>query len=168
MQDKKMQSVLTLLDEELGRLLDTIGDVSYLVLPSERPEIVCFCGRAKELSGYSPDEILADRWLWANMIHPDDQERVFAAFAKCKEEGTLFEIEYRVIGKDGSLRYVINAGEPIFNDKGQVTEIEGIITDVTEFKKVKNVLLGQKSFGVAELKRAGKSEAWGLTKVGQA
>ena len=140
MEDEKKESVVTLLDKELRRLLDTIGDVPYLALPSERPEIICFCGRVQELSGYSADEILADRQLWVNMIHPADRERVFAAFAKCKSEGISFEIEYRVIHRDGSVRYVIDEGEPVFDEKGQITEVEGVITDVTELKKAENVL----------------------------
>lgn len=165
MQEEKYQSILMLLDEELHQLIDAIGDVPYLALPSEQPEIICFAGRVKELSGYSADEILADRQLWVNMIHPADRERVFDAFARCKSEGIPFEIEYHIIHKDGSLRYVIDAGEPVFNDKGQITQVEGIITDVSGFKKAENMLLREKSFGVAEAKRAGKSMADSLTKV---
>lgn len=69
-----------------------------------------------------------------NMVHPADRKRVLAAFTRCKDNGTPFEIEYRIIHKDGSVRYVIDEDYPVFNDKDRITEIEGIITDITELK----------------------------------
>jgi PAS domain S-box-containing protein len=130
MKEKKYQSILTLLDERLHRFIDIIGDVPYVALPSEKPEIICFAGKVKELSGYDVNEILADRQHWANIIHPDDQERVFTAFGRCKDCGTSFEINYRIIHKDGSLRYVLDKGEPVFNNKGEITQVEGIISAI--------------------------------------
>jgi len=132
MQEAKIQYVLERLSEELRRFIDTIGDVPYVALPSEKPEIICFSGKIKELTGYDANEVLADREQWANIIHLDDQERVFAAFSKCKNCGAPFEIEYRIIHKDGSLRYVLDKGEPVFNDEGQITQVEGLITPLGE------------------------------------
>ncbi len=165
MQEAKNQSILTLLGRELNQLLDAIGDVSYLVLPSERPEVICFSGRVEEVSGYSADQILADGQLWINMIHPDDRRRVFAAFDECRDRGTTFEIEYRIIHEDGSVHYVIDKGEPVLNDKGQITHVEGIITDVTKCERAEHTGLGERSFGVAELKRGGKRTSGSLARV---
>ena len=137
MQYGKNQYDLTLLDEELHQLAGAIAGVPYSAPPLDQPEIICFARRIEELTGYSADQILADRQLWINAIHPVDREQVFAAFTRCKNLGIPFEIEYRIIHKDGSLRYVIDEGEPVFNDKGQVTEIEGMITDVSEYKKAR-------------------------------
>lgn len=68
-------------------------------------------------------------------IHPDDRKRVLAAFTRGKKEGTAFEVEYSIIHRDGSIRHIIDKGEPVFNDKGEITQIEGIITDISEGKK---------------------------------
>jgi len=59
MKEERYQSVLALLDERLRRFIDTIGDVPYIALPAEKPEIICFAGKIKELSGYDANEILA-------------------------------------------------------------------------------------------------------------
>jgi PAS domain S-box-containing protein len=137
MQEEKNQYDLTLLDEELHQLVGAVAGVPYSAPPLDQPEIICFARRIEELTGYTADEILANRQLWISIIHPADRERVFIAFSRCRNWGTPFEIEYRIIHKDGSLRYVIDEGEPVFNDKGQVTEIEGIITDVSEYEKAR-------------------------------
>jgi len=108
--------------------------VPYSTPPLERPEIVCFARRVEELTGYTAEEILADRRLWINMIFPADRKRVLAAFAKCGKCGIPFEINYRIIHKDGSVRHVIDEGEPVFDDKGRITGIEGMITAVGEYE----------------------------------
>jgi PAS domain S-box-containing protein len=132
MNETQIQTVLKHLSSELHRFIDTTGEIPYVALPSERPEIICFSGKIKELSGYDANEILADREHWANMIHPDDREQVFATFARCKSEGAPFNIEYRIVHRDGSLRYVSDKGEPVFDDKGKVNQIEGLITPLWE------------------------------------
>ena len=137
MQEKIEQTMLTLLDEELHWLIDAAAQIPYSALPLDQPHIICFTNRVEALTGYSADEILTDRELWISIIHPVDRKRVLAVFARCKNQGTAFEIEYRVIHKDGSMRYVIDQAEPLLNDKGQVTEIEGVVTDVSEYKKAR-------------------------------
>ncbi len=138
MNEAKIQTVLSHLSRELHRFIDTIGEIPYVAMPSEKPEIICFSGKIKELTGYDVNEILYDREHWANMIHPDDQELVFDAFAQCRNEGTSFYIEYRIVHKDGSLRFVCDKGEPAFNNKGEITQIEGLITTLGESTKAES------------------------------
>jgi len=135
----EIQTILSHLSRELRRFIDTVGEIPYVALPSEKPEIICFAGKIKKLTGYDVNEILADREHWENMIHPDDREQVFAAFARCKNEGTPFNIEYRIVRKDGSLRFVNDKGEPVFNDKGEITQVEGLITPLGESTRPESV-----------------------------
>jgi len=137
MRDSKNNRCLTLLDEELYRLIEAVAEIPYSTPPSERPQIICFSRRIEELTGYTSDQILAEQQLWVNMIYPADRERVFAAFSRCKNCGLPFEIGYRLIHKDGSLRYVIDRGEPVFDDQGKMTQIDGTITDVSEYEKAR-------------------------------
>jgi PAS domain S-box-containing protein len=141
MQEAKIQTVLSHLSRELQRFIDTIGEIPYVALPSEKPEIICFAGKIKELTGYDANEILADSEHWENMIPPEDRERVFAAFARCKNEGTAFNIGYRIVHKDGSLRYVNDKGEPVFDNKGEITQVEGVITPLGEGTKPESIPL---------------------------
>jgi PAS domain S-box-containing protein len=141
MQNAKIEYVLYRLNKELHRFIDTIGEIPYVALPSEKPEIICFAGKIKELTGYDANEILADREHWENMISPEDRKQVFAAFARCKNEGMPFNIEYRIVHKDGSLRYVLDKGEPVFDNKGEITQVEGVITPLGEGTKPESIPL---------------------------
>jgi len=150
MQEDKTEPDLTLLDEELYRLIGDITEVPYLALPLEQPQIIFIAGSIERLIGYSAAQIYADRQLWMSIIHPDDRERVLAAFAKCKNQGTPFEVEYRITHKDGSVLYVIDKGEPVVNDKGQIAQIDGIITDVSKQKRAEGVQLSETTPKAAE------------------
>jgi len=145
MQEAKIQYVLERLNKELLRFIDTIGEIPYVALPSEKPEIICFAGKIRELTGYDANEILADREHWEKMIHPDDCEQVFAAFVRCKNEGAPFNIEYRIVHKDGSLRFVNDKGEPVFNNKGEITQVEGIISAIGQSERTENIPISEMS-----------------------
>jgi len=56
-----------------------------------------------------------------------------------KMGGASFYIEYRIVHKNGTLRYVSDKGEPVFNDKGEITQIEGLITPIGEGSETENV-----------------------------
>lgn len=135
MEEKKNSSDPALADEELYQLFGNVTEIPYSVLPLEQPQIFFIAGSIETLIGYSAAEIYADRQLWINIIHPDDRERVLDAFTKCKNEGTKFEVEYRISHKDGSVHCVNHKGGPVFNNKGKIVEIEGVITDVGERRK---------------------------------
>jgi PAS domain S-box-containing protein len=140
MQETKIQTVLSHLSRELHQFIDAAGEIPYVALPPEKPEIICFAGKIKELTGYDANEILADRQHWEKIIHPDDQQMVFAAFARCKNEGLPFIIEYRMVRNDGSLCYVIDEGEPVFNNKGEIA-VDGVITPLEEGTKPERIPL---------------------------
>jgi len=156
MQEWKDQPALALLDKEFHQLIAAVSEIPYSASPLERPEVICFAQRVKELTGYTADQILADRWLWMNIIHPDDRDRVFAALAKCKDMGIPFEIEYRIIHKSGLLHYVVDKGEPVFNDEGQVTRIDGLITNISKYEKAR-ICVCQKNPEVTKLNNVNSS-----------
>ena len=143
MQEARIQYILKQLGKELYQFIDVVGNIPYSASPLEKPEIICFSGKIKKLTGYDVNEILADREHWENMIHPYDRGQVFVAFARCKNEGTPFNIEYRIVHKDGSMRFVSDKGEPVFNGKGEIKQIEGLITPIGQGRETENIPLSE-------------------------
>ncbi len=89
-----------------------------------------------ELTGQTEEEAKGDGWL--DVIHPDDGERVEETIRREHERG--FELEYRVIRKDGSVRWVWDRAFPIKDEKGQVYRVAGIAEDITERKEAEDNL----------------------------
>lgn len=93
----------------------------------------------RQITGQTQDEIAKDGW--ANAVHPDDRERVLAAWKRSLTEGVLYEQEYRVRAADGSYRIVSLHGAPVRDDDGKVVEWVGTYNDVTEHRETAAQLL---------------------------
>ena len=94
--------------------------------------------------GYSTEETMGDENLLAKIIHPDDLPRILAhhnQFRNNDDDKINTEIQYRVRRKDGEWRWV-QSRDTIFtrNHEGQVTQILGILHDVTESKQAQDAL----------------------------
>ena len=83
--------------------------------------------------GYTAEEFLDGRRHFAEIIHPDDLERVDAEVEERLAAGaTAYRQEYRILRADGTPRWVGDLTH-VFRDKdGQVERIEGVVTDITE------------------------------------
>jgi PAS domain S-box-containing protein len=72
-------------------------------------------------------------------IHPDDRERVIAVLLG-EKSGKPFELEYRIIRPDGSIRWIWDRGFPIQSEAGHVSYYVGVASDITERKKAEESL----------------------------
>ncbi|MDH5223744.1 MAG: PAS domain-containing protein [Actinomycetota bacterium] len=87
-----------------------------------------------DLVGYTSEEIQANPSLWRSIIHPDDRDRVLDADAASNVGGDAhFSMEYRMIGKDGSVVWVQDEARRV-ELPGKQPYWQGFLLDVTERK----------------------------------
>jgi len=91
------------------------------------------------VSGFAPDEFVANRGLWAERLHPDDRERALAEFDSIHEKGAI-EVEYRWRAADGSYKWFADHAVLVRDVTGVPQEIIGTWTDVTERKQAEMAL----------------------------
>jgi PAS domain S-box-containing protein len=65
-------------------------------------------------------------------IHPDDRERTRAAFFQAVERREPFRNEFRIVGTDGSTRWLRDHGEVIVGPEGDPIYLTGAAVDITE------------------------------------
>ncbi len=82
--------------------------------------------------GRSLDSLYQDPGSFFAAIHPEDRARVTEAVIKDREQA--FEVEYRVVRPDGSIRWIWDRGFPIRDDAARVYRRAGIAEDITERK----------------------------------
>jgi PAS domain S-box-containing protein len=87
--------------------------------------------QCKAKFGRRPDEAFTYLDLLA-AIHPDDRERQAYAVAEAIAQKTSFQVSYRVIWPDGSLRWVEVRGRPV--DTNGSSRLIGVSQDVTNSK----------------------------------
>jgi PAS domain S-box-containing protein len=91
--------------------------------------------------GYLPEELLSGETRFASMVHPEDLGRVGREVADFTEKGVdRFEQQYRVICKDGSIKWVEDRTLVERDEKGQVTHFQGIVMDITERRRAEEAL----------------------------
>jgi PAS domain S-box-containing protein len=73
---------------------------------------------------------------WLKAIHPDDAERTARIWKKAVKEKSVYEAQYRVLGKDGRYRWFFARGIPILGKDGRIQEWVGTCIDVTEKKEI--------------------------------
>jgi PAS domain S-box-containing protein len=71
---------------------------------------------------------------WRQLVHPDDQERVFSYWQQCLESGAKYDIEYRFRHRSGEYRWLRVMALPMRNARGKVTHWFGTATDIHEAK----------------------------------
>jgi len=93
------------------------------------------------LSGYEPADLIENQRLSYNdLIHPDDRGRIWNEVSRALESNEPFELEYRIVSKDGGVKQVWEQGCPVLDANGKIETLEGYILDVTDRKRAEEEL----------------------------
>ncbi|HJO94534.1 MAG TPA: PAS domain-containing protein [Victivallales bacterium] len=83
--------------------------------------------------GRTPDEFYKNHKLWQEIIHPEDKQLVLDRISSNTDKDFPRETTYRIIHKDGSIRWIESKSFKNYGDK-ENDIIFGIIRDITEEK----------------------------------
>jgi diguanylate cyclase (GGDEF)-like protein/PAS domain S-box-containing protein len=97
-----------------------------------------FIGEGLEsLLGPLPDDRTPEE-AWETAVHPDDRE-VYNTASVLLEQDKPAEIEYRLVGYDGRVRWVWDRMRPRRAKDGRLL-VDGIVADITERRKASDAL----------------------------
>ena len=94
-----------------------------------------------ELTGYTPHEFMSKSISYAIIIHPDDSEYINITIAESLKKKASFQLEYRIICQDETVKWVWERGNGVFDANGSVIAIEGYIEDISDRKQFELALL---------------------------
>lgn len=120
-------------NEQYRRLIINIPGMIYKGNPDWSTEISENC---EKLCGYQAHDLMTEENIWAKIIHPDDKQRVFSESSKIVEESLTLVQEYRIITKDGKIKWVRDHKNSSFEDDGSFNGVDGIVYDITDHKMV--------------------------------
>ena len=69
-------------------------------------------------------------------IHPADVERVRRAIARARQRGGFVQSEYRIVQRDGTIRWIDARGRIRLDAAGKPVRFPGVAVDITERKRV--------------------------------
>jgi diguanylate cyclase (GGDEF)-like protein/PAS domain S-box-containing protein len=95
----------------------------------------------ERITGYPPADFIDSRVrTYESVIHPDDRASVEHAVVSAVERGEQFRVDYRVLHRDGGIRWVHEQGRGAPDDAGEVSLLDGAIFDITERKELEDEL----------------------------
>ena len=121
------------------QLLDTLPIIVYQASP-EPPYEAFYVNQAIELLGYTREEWLADPELWTRCLHPDDRARMRREARDAYQSATPLDCQYRMIAKDGTVRWFHDRGEYLPDRTGERCVWQGIMLDITLRRQVEEAL----------------------------
>jgi PAS domain S-box-containing protein len=125
-------------------LVERLPVVTYLSDMGRNPESTPFRYIAPgitQLMGYTQDEWIAEPGIWERLLHPADRARVLAEAERTDETGDRFDMEYRLVRRDGMPVWVRDASEMVDRDESGGRGIwQGVLEDVTERKHAESRL----------------------------
>ncbi len=95
--------------------------------------------QVKLLTGYTQDEWMNDNDLWRKMIHPGDCDRVLEEFIRTYNAEQPSISEYRIITRDGKIKWVSDETRLIKDRTGKPLFWQGVMMDITARKRSEQV-----------------------------
>ena len=87
-------------------------------------------------------------------VHPDDWARVRLALDQAINGDSLYDVEYRIVGPEGQLRWVHASGQSYEDGSGEAKHFSGVVADITQAR-----LAAEERERLLESERAARTEA---------
>jgi PAS domain S-box-containing protein len=136
----KAQEALWESEERVRLMSGNIPVVVYSALPDVHSTNVFVSGRTGELTGYSGDQFMRDPELWSSILHSDDRTRVWETIQEHRRTKGPLEVEYRIISKDNTIKWIRDRATPVLDQNGHIVRIDGFMEDITERKRAEEEL----------------------------
>jgi PAS domain S-box-containing protein/putative nucleotidyltransferase with HDIG domain len=116
-------------------LIEHLPTVVYTNAVADTSSTLYVSPQIQNLVGYTPQEWMADPKLWSKTLHPEDRENVLRRAAHTDQSKEPFEMEYRMIARDGRLVWVHDQIILVYDREGLPQFWQGIMLNITARKQ---------------------------------
>jgi PAS domain S-box-containing protein len=128
-------------EQKFRTLIDNIPGVCYRCANDAAYTMEFLSDSVESLSGYPAADFVGNRVrTFASLFHPEDAALVDRIVADALSHRRPYAIDYRIIHRDGSVRWVHEKGQGEFDDDGNLRHLDGAIFDVTAHRHLEEEL----------------------------
>ena len=127
----KAEKALKASEEKYRDLVEKVSDVIYSA--DMEGQITYLNPAVEDLVGLTPEQLVGQPF--AKFILPEDLDRLQKNVQELFSGSVPGSAEYRIIRPSGEMRWIHVTSQP-FKDGDQITGVQGVLTDITERKKV--------------------------------
>src|SRR5467141_1028345 len=85
--------------------------------------------------GFDPEEGMPAWEERLRRVHPEDRAKWQGAIDRAIGEKSDYQVEFRILLPDGTVKYIHTVGHPVLNASGDLMQFVGSSTDITERKR---------------------------------
>jgi PAS domain S-box-containing protein len=119
-------------EEKFRQIVETVQEVLWMSSPVTQ-QFLYASPSFESVWGYSCEKLYEHPQSYIETVHPDDREIVAATIQQPLKTG--FDMQYRLLRRDGSVRWIRDRGFPVQDSGGQIYRMVGIAEDITERKR---------------------------------
>lgn len=134
---KQAEMALRESEAKLRLLAENIQDVFWISTPVI-DRITYVSPAYEKVWGRTCESLYQHPLSFVEAVHPEDQGRVLATLQD-HVQGS-WNIEYRIIRPDGAMRWILDRGFPIRDERGELVLMCGVAKDITERKQTELAL----------------------------
>ncbi|WP_127026106.1 MHYT domain-containing protein [Rheinheimera mangrovi] len=139
----QMEQALKDNEEKFRSLIGNIPGAAYRCLYNENWDMVFISDAIETLSGYPASDFMlpSAKRSWSDLVHPDDKSTT----TQLDLYQEHFSLEYRILHRDGSVRWMLEYGEAIKSAQGDIVWLDGFLMDISQRKQMEVELLEAKN-----------------------
>ena len=111
------------------------------------------------IHGLKPDDDASNPKFFFSRIHPEDRKRVVDLFERAELEKIEFQVDYRIVLPDATIKHLHTIGHPILDESGELVEFVGTAMDVTAAKQAEESLRRSEGY-LADAQRLTGTGSW--------
>lgn len=122
-------------------LLNNIKETVYRSDINDDFNIVFVSSHVQQLTGYPPEHFIkSDHHTLTKLVHNEDRAYVQEYKQKAIKDKRGWKLEYRLVHKDTSIKYVIDSGNVFYDEERGEHYYDGSILDITDRKHIEERL----------------------------
>ncbi|NPV74847.1 MAG: PAS domain S-box protein [Anaerolineae bacterium] len=139
-EQKRAEELLRSAEVRYRTMVEQISAVIYVDRVDKHSSNIYSSPMIETLTGYTPQEWLSDPELWSRIVHLDDRARVMERNEQSNLTGEPFDMEYRLVRKDGSVIWVRDQAVMIWDEQTHGPVWQGVLTDISARKRAEEAL----------------------------
>jgi two-component system, sensor histidine kinase and response regulator len=133
-QRKTIEKVIREKDQQIRSMMNNIPGVTFRCNLDENWSMRLISDAALEMTGWAVEDFLNGSVNFAQLIHPDDAQRIQPIVEAAVGNRTNYAIEYRITDRNGNEKWISEFASAIYSNDGTAEALDGVMLDVTESK----------------------------------
>ncbi len=130
---KKAEQSLRESEEKFRSMVSNIPGVVYRCAYDEDWTVLFITDAIENLTGYKATDLQNNQNITLkSLIHADDIDHVKESVKESLQNFDQFNIEYRILTKYKTVKWVSNSGRPVYNEDKTIKWLDGFLLDITE------------------------------------